>query len=230
MVILLVEDDLDLAELVIEYLDIESIECDIAYNGVMGLELVKTNQYDVIVLDVMMPRMDGLTLMSNIRQLGIATPCLMLTARDTLDDKVAGFEHGADDYMVKPFELKELSVRLKALSRRRSNSSSKLQVADLSLNISTHQATRNNQLLALSPIEWKLLEYLMRETPNIVSKQQLESVIWKDELPSKDALKTQLYRLRKAVDGADQRPLIHTIRGSGFVLRENIKESFKENQ
>ena len=129
MLVLLVEDDLDLSALVAEFLEDESIECDLAYNGVMGLELIKTNQYDVIIMDVMMPRMDGLTLCSKIRELGVSTPCLMLTARDTLEDKLMGFDKGADDYMVKPFDLPELVARLKVLARRSSNSSGLLQIA-----------------------------------------------------------------------------------------------------
>lgn len=219
MLVLLVEDNLDLAELVAEYLESESIECDLAYNGVMGLELIKQNQYSVIIMDIMMPGMDGLDLCANIRQLGVATPCLMLTARDTVDDKLAGFEQGADDYMVKPFDLKELVARIHALSRRFSNPAKRLQVEDLTLDTMTHQAVRNNRLLALNPIEWKLLECLMRESPHVVSREQLESQVWRDDPPSKDALKTQIYRLRQIVDGKGERPLLHTIRGRGVTLR-----------
>ena len=219
MLVLIVEDDLDLAELMVEYLNSESIECDIAYNGVMGLSLIQENQYDVIVMDVMMPRMDGLTLCSNIRQLGVATPCLMLTARDTLEDKVAGFEKGVDDYMVKPFELQELFVRIKALTRRYSNPANLLQVADLILNTRTLKAERGHLPITLTPIEWKILESLMRQSPNVVPRSQLESLIWGDESPSKDALKTQIYRLRQIVDKPNLKPLIHTVRGAGVVLR-----------
>jgi len=219
MLVLLVEDDLDLSELMLEFLESESIECDLAYNGAMGLELLQRNQYDVIVMDIMMPRMDGLTLCENIRDLGINTPCLMLTARDTLEDKLSGFEHGADDYMVKPFELQELVARLRVLSRRRSSSANLLEVADLCLNTTSHQASRNHRTLPLSPIEWKLLEHLMRESPNVVTRHQLETLIWKDELPSKDALKMQLYRLRQIIDGEHEPPLLHTIRGAGVALR-----------
>jgi DNA-binding response OmpR family regulator len=219
MLVLLVEDNLDLAELVAEYLESEAIECDLAYNGVMGLELVKKNHYDVIIMDLMMPRMNGLTLCYNIRKLGIATPCLMLTARDTLEDKISGFEHGTDDYMVKPFELKELVLRLKALSRRYSNPADLLQVEDLLLNTVTRQAQRNQQSLKLSPNEWKMLECLMRQSPKVVSRAHLKSLIWDDEISSKDALKTLIYRLRQIIDGTNQQPLIHTIRGAGVVLR-----------
>ncbi len=219
MLVLLVEDDLDLSALVAEFLEKQCIECDLAYNGVMGLQLIKTNQYDVIIMDVMMPRMDGLTLCKKVRELGVATPCLMLTARDTLEDKLLGFDKGADDYMVKPFDLPELVARLRVLARRSSNRSSLLQVANLSLNVTTRQALRGERILTLSPIEWKLLELLMRESPNVVSRGQLESAIWPDDPPSKDALKTQIYRLRQLVDEAEDAALIHTIRGAGICMR-----------
>lgn len=221
MLVLLVEDDLDLAALVAEYLEAESMECDLAYNGVMGLELIKTNQYDVIIMDVMMPRMDGLTLCGHMRSLGINTSCLMLTARDSLDDKLSGFAQGADDYMVKPFDLPELVARLQVLGRRQQHWSNLLQVADLTLDVVSHQASRNGRQLSLSPIEWKILEYLVRESPAIISRHQLESYIWPDELPSKDVLKTQIYRLRQSLDAEGEQPLIHTLRGAGISLRIN---------
>lgn len=225
MLVLIIEDDLDLVELIAEYLESESIQCDMAYNGAMGLALIKENHYDVIVMDVMMPRMDGFTLCKNIRQLGISTPCLMLTARDRLEDKVSGFNQGADDYMVKPFELEELLVRIHAMSRRHSNPANLLQIADLVLDISARQANRNGRSIALKPIEWKLLEYLMRQSPKVVSRSQLEAHIWNDDPPSSDALKTQIYRLRQVIDGENQKPLLHTIRGAGIVLRAENAES-----
>lgn len=219
MLVLLVEDDLALAELILEYLESESIGCDVAYNGVMGLELIKANRYDVIILDVMMPRMNGLALCAKIRELGLTVPCLMLTARDTLDDKLAGFDHGADDYLVKPFDLPELVARLCALVRRRSAFVPVLQVADLQLDTRTHQAHRAGRPLLLSPTEWKLLEYLMRESPKVVPRDQLESLLWDDDPPSRDALKMQVHRLRKIVDTEHEQPLLHTLRGIGVVLR-----------
>jgi len=167
----------------------------------------------------MMPRMDGLTLLKSIRQLGVNTPCLMLTARDTLEDKLSGFDHGADDYMVKPFDLPELVARLKVLARRSSNVASVLTVADLQLDTTSHQATRAGRVLTLSPIEWKLLELLMRESPKVVSRQQLEQCAWPHDAPSKDVLKTQIYRLRQLLDTQDEQPLIHTIRGAGICCK-----------
>lgn len=219
MLVLLVEDDLGLAELIIEYLESESIECDAAYNGVMGLELITANRYDAIILDVMMPRLDGLALCARLRQQGVTTPCLMLTARDTLDDKLAGFDRGADDYMVKPFELPELVARLRVLVRRHTATVPTLQVADLVLDAGTHQARRGERPLALSPTEWKLLECLMRASPKVVPRERLEALLWDGEPPSRDALKMQLYRLRQLVDGDHEPPLLHTLRGVGVALR-----------
>ena len=234
MLVLLVEDDLDLAELIIEFLEGEAfegqkIECDIAYNGVMGLQLIGCNQYDVVIMDVMMPRMDGMTLCSKIREQDINVPCMMLTARDTLEDKLEGFSKGADDYLVKPFELKELSARIKVLHKRHSNQAPILQVADLKLNTTTRQAQRGKQALTLGPLEWKLLESLMRKSPRVIARSKLESILWPDEEPSKDALKMQVYRLRQIVDGEidgkRQLKLIHTVRGAGISIRQEEQKS-----
>ncbi len=221
MLVLLVEDDLGLAELTLEYLAAEGIEADIAYNGVMGLELIRAHRYDVIILDVMLPRLDGLSLCARLRELGITTPCLMLTARDSLDDKLAGFAQGADDYLVKPFDLPELVARLQVLARRRTAATPLLQVADLVLDTTTRQARRGERPLALSPAEWTLLECLMRASPEVVPRSELERLLWPDEPPSRDALKMQLYRLRQLVDSDRDRdrPLLHTLRGIGVALR-----------
>lgn len=224
MLVLLVEDDMDLAELVIEYLEAESIQCDIAYNGVMGLNLLETNQYqyDVMITDIMMPKMDGYALCDAIRNQGVSIPCLMLTARDQLEDKLLGFDKGADDYLVKPFELAELVARIRVLARRQEKQGQILQVGDLVLNSDNKTVLRNGKSINLSHTEWKLLEYLMRQSPTVVSRQQIEEWVWPDEEPSKDAYKMLVYRLRKAIDSDDVQPLLHTIRGRGLSLREAI--------
>ncbi|MCG7499440.1 response regulator transcription factor [Vibrio sp. Of7-15] len=214
---LLVEDDIDLSELIIEFLESESIECDLAYHGEMALELVQQTQFDVIITDVMMPKMDGHAFCTELRNLGITTPCLMLTAQSALEDKLTGFDKGADDYMVKPFELLELKARILALARRHSNDTHLLKVSNLVLNTKTHQASLGNDPLNLGPIEWKILEYLMRNSPNVVSREKLETMIWPDEPPSSDALKMQLYRLRKIINKNEV--LLHTVRGMGIALR-----------
>ncbi|OLQ77763.1 two-component system response regulator [Photobacterium proteolyticum] len=216
---LLVEDDLDLATAVVDYLELESIQCDHAVNGVVGLNLIKKNPYQAIILDLNLPRMDGLTVCRQMRELGNDTPVLMLTARDSLDDKLVGFDSGADDYLVKPFAMEELIARVKVLSRRRSGQINKLTVEDLELDLSQKQAYRNQQLLKLSPTAIKILEVLMRESPSPVSREVLMQRVWGDEQPDSNSLKVHVFNIRKQLDMAGGPPLIHTMASFGFVLR-----------
>ena len=161
--VLLVEDDIDLATTIVDYLEIESIECDHASNGVMGLNLIERNQYQMIILDVNMPKMDGLTMCKSLREQGIDIPVLMLTARDSLDNKLEGFAAGSDDYLVKPFAMKELVARVQVLAKRKSGEVKRLTFANLTLNLTAHTATVAAHSLKLSPITFKLLEVLVRE-------------------------------------------------------------------
>lgn len=216
---LLIEDNLDLANTVIDYLSLEKIDCDHASNGISGLELLKNNQYDVLLLDLNLPRLDGLEVCEKLRRMGADIPILMLTARDQLKDKIAGFDAGTDDYLVKPFELEELVVRVQALSKRRSNQAQLLRCGDLVMNLTEKTVERDNQLLKLSPIAWKLLEALLRSSPSPLTRYQLETAIWGDELPESNNLKVHLFNLRKAVDGPFESALIHTISRHGFALR-----------
>lgn len=217
--VLLVEDDRDLAASVSDYLALEQISVDHAYHGQAGLTLASQNRYDVLLLDLMLPRMDGLTLCEKLRAQGLDTPVLMLTARDTLDDKVAGFRAGTDDYLVKPFALEELTVRIQALAKRRSGQVRKLQVADLCLDLDARQISRGEQPLKLTPSGWTLLETLMRASPSVVSRAALEQALWPDEVPDSNALKVHLYHLRQQVDKPFEKALIHTLPGQGVVLK-----------
>ncbi|WP_394242899.1 response regulator transcription factor [Vibrio astriarenae] len=217
--LLLVEDDRDLATAVIDYFELESITCDHAANGVAGLNLIKQNQYDVVILDLNLPKMDGLEVCSHLRELGIDVPVLMLTARDTLDDKLEGFSSGADDYLVKPFALEELQARALVLSRRRSGQVSKVQVEDLTLDVKAQTATRGGEALKLSPTGIKLLTVLMRNSPDVISREKLMQAVWGDEQPDSNSLKVHMFNLRKSVDGESSVKLIHTITGQGFALR-----------
>lgn len=217
--VLLVEDDIDLAATVSTYLELEGVNCDHAYNGPAGLELALHNSYDVILLDLMLPRMDGLSVCAKLREAGTDTPVLMLTARDTLDDKLEGFKVGTDDYLVKPFALEELVVRIQALKNRRSGAVHRLQVADLVLDLTAHIASRSGVELKLSPTGWKLLEVLSRSAPKAVSRQDLERAIWQDDPPDSNSLKVHLFKLRKKVDDPFDLQLIHTVTGFGFVLK-----------
>jgi len=220
MLVLLVEDDMDLAELIIEYLETESIECDIAYDGKMALNLLLANEYDVLITDVMMPRMDGLTLTDQVRKSALNLPILMLTAQNTLEDKLKGFEKGADDYLVKPFELAELSARIKVLGKRNLPKTLQYTVDDLILNSDTKQAFKGGMSLKLSASEFKLLELLIQKSPALVSRNQIEQHIWQDQLPSTDAYKMLVYRLRKALTPAEEaNSLLVTVRGQGVAIR-----------
>ena len=218
--VLLVEDDLDLAATMIDYLDLEGIICDHAANGIAGLVLINQNTYDGIILDVNMPRMDGLAVCKNMREQGMITPVLMLTARDTLDDKLAGFAVGTDDYMVKPFEMLELVARIHVLANRRSGQSSKFKVDDLYVDFDEKKATRAQRALQLSPTGWKILEVLIRKSPSVVSRDKISQAIWGDELPDSNSLKVHLFKLRQQVDTDNDDKLIHTIAGQGFVLKK----------
>lgn len=218
MVILLVEDDLSLAELVIEYLTDEGYDCDHAANGDHALELIYENPYEVLILDVNLPRRDGFEICKTVRTNGITTPIIMLTARGDLEDKLSGFEFGANDYLVKPFAMPELVARLNVLSGRNLQPSH-IEIADLSISPEQHCARRGEHSLKLSREEWKLLLHLARKSPKVVSREELEDLIWPEGAPSGDALKMAIYRLRKTVDLRGMIPLIHTIRGIGIVLK-----------
>lgn len=218
---LLIEDDIDLAEAISDYMEVDNIEFDFAYNGVSGLELASTNHYEVILTDINMPKMNGLTMTQTLRTQGVSTPILMLTARDTLEDKLTGFQAGSDDYLVKPFAMEELKVRLQALARRGLTSVSKLTIGDLSVDLQLHLAVRAGQELRLPPVCWKMLACLAKHSPNVVSRFQLEQAIWQDDVPAADSLKVHLFKLRQVVDTPFDTKLIHTIHGVGIALREN---------
>lgn len=222
--LLLVEDDLDLAIAIIDYFELEDIQCDHAANGLSGYNLIESNHYDVVVLDLNLPKMNGLEVCEKIRSQGIDVPILMLTARDTLDDKLTGFSTGADDYLVKPFAMEELIIRTQVLSKRRSGQASKLKVEDLELDLQEKLATRNGLPVKLSPIGIKLLECLLRESPNPVSRDKLMQSVWGDEQPDSNSLKVHMFNLRKAVDGCSDDKLIHTITGHGFALKREAAQ------
>ena len=217
--LLLVEDDIDLATAVIDYLELENIQCDHAINGLVGLNLIEKNSYQVVILDLNLPKMSGLSVCESMRKKGIDTPVLMLTAMDSLQDKLMGFEKGTDDYLVKPFAMKELIVRVQALSRRRSGQVNRLSLLDLELDLQKKQAYRNELPLKLSPIALKILEVLMRESPNPVSRENVIQRVWGDDQPDSNSLKVHIHNLRKQVDGGDVTTLLQTISGYGFALK-----------
>jgi len=217
--ILLVEDDLDLAATIIDYLEIEDICCDHAANGVLGLQLIEENSYDMAILDINMPQMNGLTLCKSIRELGSNMPILMLTARDSLPDKLAGFDVGTDDYMVKPFEMLELIARIRALAKRQSGQANHFTIADLTVDFTSKVAKRHQRELKLSPTGWKLLEVLLRKSPQVISRDQLSRAIWGNEIPDSNSLKVHVFKLRQQIDFEGETKLLKTISGQGFTLK-----------
>lgn len=222
MNILLIEDNRDLALNIFDYFEAKGHAMDLAEDGLSGLHLAASNQYDVLILDLMLPGIDGLTLCRRLREAGRQVPVLMLTARDSLDDKIAGLEAGADDYVVKPFALREVEARLLAIVRRAQvrEGPSVLQVGDLSFNPETLKVVRGERTIELPPIPLKILDILMRQSPRVLPREELERGVWGDYPPDSDALRAHLYILRNAIDKQADRPLIRTLRGIGYQISD----------
>jgi len=220
--ILIIEDHRDIAEMMYDYFERRNYDLDYASDGRMGFNLASQNDYDVILLDLMLPEMDGIEVCRRLREESkIYTPIMMLTARDTLEDKVHGLEIGADDYLVKPFEILELEARIKALMRRKGQVAQQetLEVGDLVLDTGTLEVKRGEEQIYLSPIGLKILTILMKESPKVVSRSQLEHEIWGDILPDSDTLRSHMYNLRKQVDKPfDDEPLLQTIQSRGYRI------------
>src|SRR5690606_20753098 len=209
--LLLVEDHRQLAQSVLEYLEQQGALVEYAGDGRLARELLREHHFDLILLDVMLPGEDGYSLCRYLRhELTLDTPVIFLTARDHLDDKLEGFSKGADDYLVKPFALPELSARIQALVRRerREVAPHVLTVADLELDPARQEVRRDGKVLKLSPTAFRILRILMRETPKVVSREQLEHELWGDLVPDSDALRSHLYNLRKVIDKPFDVPLL----------------------
>ena len=220
---LIVEDNRDICGNIAAYLEKLGYVLDFAHDGVTAMNLALTNPFDVIVLDLMIPRMDGLTFCQRLRaDAQIETPVLMLTARDTLDDRLKGFDAGADDYLVKPFALQELHARIRALYKRsHRNADNLLTVGDLTLNRSTLQVHRAGRRVEINPAGMKLLRRLMEQSPSVVDRDELETLLWADERPDGDALRSHMYKLRQAIDRPFDRPLLHTVHRIGYRIAED---------
>jgi DNA-binding response OmpR family regulator len=222
--VLLIEDHRDIAESIVDFLEPRGFTVDYAGDGISGMHLAVTQAYDVIVLDVMLPGADGLMVCRKLREEARRdTPILMLTARDTLEDKITGLEAGADDYLVKPFEIRELEARLRTLVRRHRGAMTPetFQVGDLVLDVATQQVTRSGRTLVLTPIGFRLLTALMRVSPRVVTRAELERQVWGEVPPDSDALRSHLYNLRKAIDKPFDRPLLHTVSARGYRLADD---------
>ena len=220
MDVLLIEDNPDLAGNLVDYLESRGHRVDLARDGLSGLHFAASKAFDAIVLDLGLPGIDGVELCRRLREEGLATPILMLTARGELDDKVLGLEAGADDYLVKPLSLRELEARLRAQVRRAAGGleQQRLQVGDLLLDERTRQVSRQGRRIALAPLDYQLLRLLMRASPAVLPRERLESLLWGDDPPDSDALRAHIHRLRLAIDRPFDVPLLHTVPHVGYRL------------
>ena len=223
MRILLVEDDKKVASFIRKGLEEEGYAVDVAAEGEAGLFMGLDRLHDLIILDVMLPKKPGFQVLRELRQAKVATPVLMLTARDTVEDKVQGLDAGADDYLTKPFIFAELLARVRALLRRRAEARSpRLQVADLVLDPATRSVTRGGQPITLTNREFALLEYLMRNAGRVLTRTAITEHVWDYDFDSgTNVIDVYVNYLRKKIDAGHEPKLLHTVRGAGYVLRES---------
>ncbi|EAR57662.1 putaive two-component response regulator [Photobacterium sp. SKA34] len=220
--ILLVEDNREIAGIIFDFFESLGMELDFADNGELGLQLAMKNNFDIILLDLMLPRMDGLTVCNRLRDAGNNTPVLMLTALDNKSDMLDGYKHGADDYMTKPFDLDILEARMNALVKRYHGTVSHtvLKFGALKINQKTRQAYREEKLLALNPTTYTILELLCSKAPEIVTRQEIAEKLWQENEPSNDVLRSHIYQLRNQLDKPFSSPMLTTIPKVGFRLEE----------
>ena len=221
MRILIVEDEKKIASFIQRGLKEEHYAVDIAADGEEGGYLAEINSYDLIILDIMLPKQDGVSVCKELRRKKIATPILMLTARDTLHDKVSGLDAGADDYLPKPFPFEELLARVRALLRRtRKEKSPILKVADLELHQLTHEVKRGKKTISLTSKEYALLEYFMLHTGEVVTRTMISEHVWNDDFDSfSNVIDVYIKFLRNKIDNGFSKKLIHTLRGRGYILK-----------
>lgn len=222
MRLLVVEDDPRLAHVIARGLREEAYAVDVSATGEDAIVQAVVNSYDAIVLDVMLPGIDGMAVVATLRRRGIRTPVLMLTARDAITDRIAGLDHGADDYLVKPFDFGELLARLRALLRRpEALLAMQLRIADCEIDLQSHAVARGGVAIALTAKEFALLELLARRTGTVVSRADIVAHVWDDNHdPFTNAVEVYVNRLRGKIDRAPWVPLIHTRRGAGYMLTE----------
>ncbi len=219
MRILIVEDDSDLASAMAEYLELQGCECDFSYTGESAINIAMATDFDAIVLDLMLPKCDGFNVCLQLRQSGMQTPILMLTACDSSDEQLQGFRAGIDDYVVKPCAMPLLWARLQAIYRRQNPEHKTITVDELCLHLKERRAVRGGSTIRLTPTGWRLLELLARRSPTLVSRTELERAGWpEDSEVSQSNVNVQLHQLRKAIDKPFSYPLIHTRVGMGLYL------------
>jgi two-component system, OmpR family, copper resistance phosphate regulon response regulator CusR len=222
--ILVVEDEQKMAKALQDGLEADDYVVSVAHTGEEGFYLAQSNPFDMMILDVMLPGRDGFEILATLRQRGMKTPILLLTSRDTLEDRVRGLDIGADDYLVKPFAFPELLARMRALLRRgKTDGVQRLKVADLEIDAALRSVTRGGESLELTAREFDLLYYLLINKDRVVSREMLAREIWKEvarQTPLDNVIDAQMVRLRRKVDGQFEKKLLQTVRGVGFILRE----------
>lgn len=223
MRILLVEDDSKIASFIVKGLRAEGFAVDHAADGEDGLHLALNEPYDAAIIDLMLPKRDGLSLIDRMRREKINTPVIILSAKGSVDDRVKGLHTGGDDYLTKPFAFSELLARVQALIRRSSDVSepTKLMVADVTMNLITREVMRAGKPIELQPLEFSLLEYLMRNAGRVVSKTMIMEHVWDYYFdPQTNVVESRIYKLREKIDKGFSNKLIHTVRGVGYVLKD----------
>lgn len=221
MRILIIEDNPDIAANLGDFLEDRKHIVDFAADGKTGLQLALTHDFEAIVLDLFLPGMDGLQVCEQIRAQAMRhIPILMLTARDQLEDKLEGFRRGADDYLVKPFELQEVEARLEVITRRSDPSlqTRKLNIGELHYDLDTMMVSREGVNIDLNPIGLKILRCLMRASPRVVTRAEIEADVWGDELPDSDSLRVHIHGLRSSIDKPFDKPMIQTRHGIGYRI------------
>ncbi|MBZ5497993.1 MAG: response regulator transcription factor [Acidobacteriia bacterium] len=226
MRVLVVEDARPMAETLAKGLRERGYAVDVACDGETALQQAEINRYDAIVLDIMLPRRDGLAVCRALRGQGLSVPILMLTARDAVEDRVAGLDAGADDYLIKPFAFKELLARLRALLRRHSELRPlRFKLADLTLDTASQEVKRGGRMVRLTAKEYALLEYLVLHAGEVVSRERISDHVWDESFdPFSNLIEVYIQRLRKKIDEGAQVKLIHTRRGAGYLLRAQDSE------
>lgn len=222
---ILVEDDSRLAGNIIDFLELENITCDYANNGETALNLIEKNQYQVIILDVNLPRLDGFSVCERLRTQGVAVPIIMLTARSQLEDKLTGFKVGTDDYLAKPFAMAELVARTKALATRKSGQLIRFKAGNIVFCTQENQAYIDNQPIKLLPTSLIILEHLMRAYPHSITRQSLNLAIWEDRAPNSNSLKVHIHYLRKALSQHSSSVCVVSVNKQGFKLQDTDSES-----
>ena len=223
MRVLVVEDDVKVASFIVKGLNAAGYAVDHALDGENGLHMALTEPYDTAIIDIMLPKLDGLSLIERMRKEKISTPVIILSAKASIDDRVKGLQRGGDDYLTKPFAFSELLARVQALIRRASGLSepTRLTVGNLSMNLLTREVKRGDRKIELQPIEFSLLEYLMRSAGRIVSRTMIMEHVWNYNFdPQTNVVEARICRLRDKIDRDFDKKLIHTVRGLGYVLKE----------